>query len=539
MLSAEGLKLYFEQHEQGVATATGVAAGLFATGLLLHSKAVGAMFIPGRGSLGSQLFNWVASTVFFLVAVRVAAVHQQVQAGADVAHDTHAVLVGFAALGLLLADFCVSAIRAESKSVVISTSAASVVFFAALVGVLRIESSALTQGVIVAAIAVFATAIFTTAKDVANTSTTRDGSDFQTTLLGSTRLLSNPDSVLSRDGVNSRFEDYDKLFAGARKEAGAISTEESIKHRQSEYKLMVDSFYDLVTDFYEYGWGQSFHFANRFRDETFRESIRRVEYFLSGKLGLSKGKYALDMGCGIGGPMRNIARFSGAKIKGITINEYQVRVANRNNKQNGLEDQCHVVQGNFMEMPFEDSTFDGVYAIESVCHAPDKKACFTEAARVLKPGGLFVGLDWAVLNNYDPNNMQHVELKEGIEVGNGLPTLETPAQIAKALEDAGLEVLDHHSLQDNHRDPNEIPWYDTLEGKYLTLAGFRMTWLGRQCTHLLVSTLEFLKIAPKGTVKVSLMLNKTADDIVAAGKLDIFTPSYFFMARKPIKPIKA
>ncbi|EQC24966.1 hypothetical protein SDRG_17142 [Saprolegnia diclina VS20] len=538
MFSVDALKLYFEQHEQGVATATGVSAGLFAAGLLLHSKAVLSMFVPGKSFPASQLFNWVASAAFFLVAVRVAAVNQQLAANANVAHDVNSVLVGFAALTLLLADFSVSAIRAESKSVVVSIGAATLVFFISLVGVLRIESSALTQGAIVAAIVVFATAIFTTAKDVANTSTSRDGSDFQTTLLGSTRLLSNPDSVLSRDGVNARFDEYDKLFAGARKEAGAISTEESIKHRQTEYKVMVDSFYDLVTDFYEYGWGQSFHFANRFRDETFRESIRRVEYFLSGKLGLCKGKYALDMGCGIGGPMRNIARFSGAKIKGITINEYQVRVANRNNKQNGLEDQCHVQQGNFMEMPFEAGTFDSVYAIESVCHAPDKKACFSEACRVLKPGGVFVGLDWAVLNHYDPTNMHHVELKEGIEVGNGLPTLETPAQIAKALEDAGLEVLDHFSLQDNHRDPNEIPWYDTLEGKYFTLQGFRMTWLGRQCTHILVSTLEFLKIAPKGTVKVSLMLNKTADDIVAAGKMDIFTPSYFFMARKPLTPIK-
>ncbi|KDO28458.1 hypothetical protein SPRG_06697 [Saprolegnia parasitica CBS 223.65] len=54
-----------------------------------------------------------------------------------------------------------------------------------------------------------------------------------------------------------------------------------------------------------------------------------------------------------------------------------------------------------------------------------------------------------------------------------------------------------------------FPWYDTLEGKYFTLQGFRMTWLGRQCTHILVSTLEFLKIALKGTVKVSLMLKKT------------------------------
>ena len=35
---------------------------------------------------------------------------------------------------------------------------------------------------------------------------------------------------------------------------------------------MVNNFYDLVTDFYEYGWCQSFHFAPRYKGETFLES---------------------------------------------------------------------------------------------------------------------------------------------------------------------------------------------------------------------------------------------------------------------------
>ncbi|CAN0539371.1 unnamed protein product, partial [Scytosiphon promiscuus] len=44
------------------------------------------------------------------------------------------------------------------------------------------------------------------------------------------------------------------------------------------------SFYNLVTDFYEYGWGQSFHFAPRQKNETFRESIRRAEYVLASRI---------------------------------------------------------------------------------------------------------------------------------------------------------------------------------------------------------------------------------------------------------------
>ena len=34
-----------------------------------------------------------------------------------------------------------------------------------------------------------------------------------------------------------------------------------------------------------------------------------------------------DTGCGIGGPARHISTFTGVKITGITINEYQVNRA--------------------------------------------------------------------------------------------------------------------------------------------------------------------------------------------------------------------
>ena len=69
-------------------------------------------------------------------------------------------------------------------------------------------------------------------------------------------LLSNPDSVLRREKVKESILGYERLFAGARKEVGATSTDDSIEHRANEYKTMVTSFYDLVTDFYEWGWGQ-------------------------------------------------------------------------------------------------------------------------------------------------------------------------------------------------------------------------------------------------------------------------------------------
>lgn len=64
------------------------------------------------------------------------------------------------------------------------------------------------------------------------------------------------------------------------------------------------------------GWGTSFHFAHRFRDETHSESIKRHEHYLALRLGLKPGDKVLDVGCGIGGPLREISLFSGAAVTG-------------------------------------------------------------------------------------------------------------------------------------------------------------------------------------------------------------------------------
>lgn len=361
------------------------------------------------------------------------------------------------------------------------------------------------------------------------------GGTFGDFFTGGFNLLSNKDSVLQRSEVKESISGYENLFSGARKDVGKINTEDSIKHREKEYKTMVNSFYNLVTDFYEWGWGQSFHFGPRFKGEAFMESIKRAEYYLALRAGMGPNTKAVDVGCGVGGPMRNIQQFTGADITGVTINEYQVKVGNEYCTQKGINKKCRLVQGDFQKLDeiFEPDTFDVAFAIEATCHSPDRVKCFTGLNKCMKKGGIFVGYEWIVLpeRGFDRTNPRHMQIKEGIEVGNGLPTLATDADVVKSLEDSGFEVLDHFDANKNVHSSAEIPWYETLSGTY-TLSGFRMTWVGRTCTHALVTTLEFLGIAPAGTVRVSALLNATALDLVEGGKDEIFTPSYFFIARK-------
>ena len=60
---------------------------------------------------------------------------------------------------------------------------------------------------------------------------------------------------------------------------------------------MINHYYDLATDFYEYGWGTSFHFATQGADEGFEASIARHEHYLALKMKLDRGMRVLDIGC--------------------------------------------------------------------------------------------------------------------------------------------------------------------------------------------------------------------------------------------------
>ena len=57
----------------------------------------------------------------------------------------------------------------------------------------------------------------------------------------------------------------------------------SVEEREGSYAKLVNAYYELATLFYEWGWGSSFHFACRWRDESFSDSIkvRRPEWFVA------------------------------------------------------------------------------------------------------------------------------------------------------------------------------------------------------------------------------------------------------------------
>ncbi|KAI5983604.1 S-adenosyl-L-methionine-dependent methyltransferase [Pisolithus marmoratus] len=311
------------------------------------------------------------------------------------------------------------------------------------------------------------------------------------------------------------------------------------KNRLDKYIDVVNGYYDGATELSEYGWAQSFHFSRFYKGEGFAESIARHEHYLAAHMGLRPGMRVLDVGCGVGAPAREIARFSDVNIVGININDFQLGRARQYTEAAGLSDQVTFVKGDFMRLSeqFGENSFDAVYAIEATLHAPTWEGVYGGIFKVLKPGGIFGIYEWGMTDAWDPSIPSHAELAHQIEIGSGIPELRPIRLARQAMKNVGFQIEHEEDLADR---PDEIRWYYPLEGDiskaqtawdYFTV--WRMSWSGKLVTHTAVKFMELFGLLPKGTWEVGESLKVAGDALVKAGQAKLFTPMFFMISRKP------
>ena len=303
--------------------------------------------------------------------------------------------------------------------------------------------------------------------------------------------------------------------------------------RSYDHTETVNDYYSLCSEFMQFGWNESLHFAPLTPEESLEESIVRHQRLMIAKLGLDPGMTVIDVGCGVGGPMRRVAREAGARVVCLNNNEQQLEQAKRKNIEAGLDHMAQYEHCNFMDMSrFEADFFDGGYAIESTCHAPDKKGAFAQIFRVLKPGALFWGQEMCLTDEFDPGSARHLAIKEELMRGIALDDIATFGEVNRALEAVGFDVVE--AMDRDVKEGPSTPWYQPMEDRSGTVRdAFRRTPLGRKAMIGGLKVAEALRIAPKGSHAVMQLLHRTADAYVAGGKSGIFTPLYCFLARKP------
>lgn len=107
-------------------------------------------------------------------------------------------------------------------------------------------------------------------------------------------------------------------------------------------------------------------------------------------------KRLLDLGSGAGGGSIKLARDYGARVVGVDIESSFVDFSHRLAEEAGCADRVefrHIEPG---PLPVDEANFDYFYSSGVICHIEDKQSLFSEAIRILKPGGWILAYDWFV-----------------------------------------------------------------------------------------------------------------------------------------------
>ena len=210
-----------------------------------------------------------------------------------------------------------------------------------------------------------------------------------------------------------------------------------------DHSETVKEYYDVCGEFMVFSWGESLHFAPLSPQESVEESKTRHQRLMIAKLEMREGMRVVDIGCGIGGPMRRVVRDAGVRVAGVNSNEIQLDKAKVLNVEAGLDHMVDYHACSFMDMSaIADDTFDRGYAIESTCHAPDKAGAFAEIYRVLKPGALFWGQEMCMTDKFDPNDNRHRAIKQDLMHGIALHDIATMDEVNRSLETAGFQLVE-------------------------------------------------------------------------------------------------
>ena len=196
--------------------------------------------------------------------------------------------------------------------------------------------------------------------------------------------------------------------------------------------------YDELDVPYRRIWGEHVHHGYwRTGRESAVEAAEALVRLVAERLAPEPGQRGVDIGCGYGATAQWLAEHRGLEVTGFTLSQAQAAVGRA---RPGFT--CLV--RDWLDNGLPDATFDRAYAIESSEHMVDKARFFTEARRVLKPGGRFVVCAWLEGDGVTSRQIRH--LLEPICREGRLPSMGSRPDYEALAAAAGFRLLGYDDI---------------------------------------------------------------------------------------------
>ncbi len=216
----------------------------------------------------------------------------------------------------------------------------------------------------------------------------------------------------------------------------------------------VEEYFDSTLLLYLF-YSKEHHHFGIWDSDTSRntEALMNATKYVVNRLDIEEGDVILDAGCGVGGTSRYIASNFKAKIIGINISKAQVRKARERSQRGPKNPNLKFFHQDFTRTSFPDRSFTKIFAIEAVCHTPNKLGFLKEAYRLLRTGGKIFIVD-GFLGKSNNINRAKKEFQEGLK-GWAVASFDLKENFISKLLQAGFHNI---SFQDKTRAVMKTSW---------------------------------------------------------------------------------
>ncbi|OLS16351.1 MAG: Demethylrebeccamycin-D-glucose O-methyltransferase, partial [Candidatus Heimdallarchaeota archaeon LC_3] len=147
-------------------------------------------------------------------------------------------------------------------------------------------------------------------------------------------------------------------------------------------KATSEEFFDKTVNIFGKWSKEHLHFGiwNE-KTKNYKEAEINTSEYIANCLEIKRSDIILDAGCGVGGTSRYIVANYGVKTVGITISSEQVKRANELSQKIKNRSLLEFQKQDFTNTNFPDESFSKIFALESICYAPDKNIFLNEMYR--------------------------------------------------------------------------------------------------------------------------------------------------------------
>jgi cyclopropane-fatty-acyl-phospholipid synthase len=271
-------------------------------------------------------------------------------------------------------------------------------------------------------------------------------------------------------------------------------------------KKNVAHHYDINEDLYKLFLDQDmqyscayFHNPNMSLDQAQKDKKQHIIK----KLQITENMDVLDIGCGWGGMAIEIAKSTGAKVKGITLSENQFKTASERAQKEGLSDKVSFALQDYRN---ESKKYDRIVSVGMFEHVGVKyfKTYLSKANDILKENGVFL---LHTIGQRGKPTATSPWIRKYIFPGGYIPSL---SEVMNATQKLNINVTDVEVLR-LHYAHTLSKWYqNVIENKDKIINMFDQRFFRMWEFYLLASKYSFVNM---GNVVFQIQIAKNINNL--------------------------